>query len=57
VPRAIQVSAFGGPEQMQLVDVAAALRMLRTDCRGGTVAVVMCDTGLKYLSTDLWEQL
>lgn len=38
-------------------NVAAALRVLHTDCRGGTVAVVMCDSGLKYLSTDLWEQL
>ena len=36
-------------------NVAAALRLLRTDCRGGTVAVLMCDSGLKYLSTDLWE--
>ncbi len=34
---------------------AAALRLLQTDCRGGTIAVVMCDSGLKYLSTDLWE--
>ncbi len=36
-------------------NVAAALRLLQTDCRGGTVAVLMCDSGLKYLSTDLWE--
>jgi len=36
-------------------NVAAALRLLQGDCRGGTVAVVLCDSGLKYLSTDLWE--
>jgi cysteine synthase A len=36
-------------------NVAAALRLLQTDCRDGTIAVMMCDSGLKYLSTDLWE--
>jgi cysteine synthase A len=36
-------------------NVAAALRLLQTDCRGGTIAVLMCDSGLKYLSTDLWD--
>ena len=36
-------------------NVAAALRLLQGRCRGGTVAVVLCDSGLKYLSTDLWE--
>ncbi len=36
-------------------NVAAALQLLRTSCRGKTVAVIMCDSGLKYLSTDLWE--
>ena len=36
-------------------NVAAALHLLQTECRGGTVAVLMCDSGLKYLSTDLWE--
>jgi cysteine synthase A len=34
---------------------AGALQLLRTTCRGGTVAAIMCDSGLKYLSTDLWE--
>ena len=38
-------------------NVAAALHLLKTECRGGTVAVLMCDSGLKYLSTDLWEAL
>ena len=34
--------------------VAAALRLLAQDHAGGTVAVVLSDSGLKYLSTDLW---
>lgn len=36
-------------------NVAAALRLLQSSCRGQTVAILMCDSGLKYLSTDLWE--
>ena len=36
-------------------NVAAALRLLRGDQRGKTIAVLLCDSGLKYLSTDLWE--
>ncbi len=34
--------------------VAAALRLLRDAHAGGTIAVVLADSGLKYLSTDLW---
>ncbi len=34
--------------------VAAALRLLGEAHVGGTVAVVLADSGLKYLSTDLW---
>jgi cysteine synthase A len=36
-------------------NAAAALELLAGPCRGGTVAIVCCDSGLKYLSTDLWE--
>jgi cysteine synthase A len=36
-------------------NVAAALHLLRTDLPGATIVVVIPDTGLKYLSTDLWE--
>ena len=36
-------------------NVAAALRLLQGPCRGMSVAVLICDSGLKYLSTDLWE--
>lgn len=36
-------------------NAAAALQLLGGPCRGGTVAITCCDSGLKYLSTDLWE--
>ncbi|HVO43595.1 MAG TPA: cysteine synthase family protein [Aggregatilineales bacterium] len=35
-------------------NVAAALQLLTTTCRGKTIAVLLSDSGLKYLSTDLW---
>ncbi|MDH3389093.1 MAG: PLP-dependent cysteine synthase family protein [Gammaproteobacteria bacterium] len=35
-------------------NVAAALELLDGPARGGVVAVLICDSGLKYLSTDLW---
>jgi len=35
-------------------NAAAALHLLSTTARNKTVAIVMCDSGLKYLSTDLW---
>jgi cysteine synthase A len=35
-------------------NVAAALELLQGPCRGRTIVVVICDSGLKYLSTDLW---
>ena len=35
-------------------NVAAAVQLLQTSCPGQTVAVLLCDSGLKYLSTDLW---
>jgi cysteine synthase A len=37
-------------------NVAAACRLLAGPERGRTVAVVICDSGLKYLSTDLWAE-
>jgi cysteine synthase A len=36
-------------------NVAAACQLLRTTLRGKTVVVLLSDSGLKYLSTDLWE--
>jgi cysteine synthase A len=36
-------------------NVSAALQLLQGACRGKTVVVLLNDSGLKYLSTDLWE--
>ena len=36
-------------------NVAAALELLSGPHKGGSVLVLMCDSGLKYLSTDLWD--
>jgi cysteine synthase A len=36
-------------------NVAAALHLLRSELSGATIALVIPDSGLKYLSTDLWE--
>ncbi|MEM6588473.1 MAG: cysteine synthase family protein [Pseudomonadota bacterium] len=36
-------------------NLAGAIQLLMGLEQGGTVAIVMCDSGLKYLSTDLWE--
>jgi len=35
-------------------NVAAALQLLAGELRGKCVAVVICDSGLKYLTTGLW---
>jgi len=35
-------------------NVAAAKRLLDTELSGGTIVVLLNDSGLKYLSTDLW---
>lgn len=35
-------------------NVAAALHLLAGEMRGKMIAVMICDSGLKYLSTDLW---
>jgi len=37
-------------------NVAAALMLLEGQLAGGTVVVLLSDSGLKYLSTDLWEK-
>lgn len=36
-------------------NVAAALGLLAGEMAGKTIAVIICDSGLKYLSTDLWD--
>ncbi len=35
-------------------NLAAALALLPGEMEGKTVAMIVCDSGLKYLSTDLW---
>jgi len=35
-------------------NVAVAMQLLKTTCKGKTIAVLLADSGLKYLSTDLW---
>ena len=36
-------------------NLAAAVRLLEGESRGKTAVIVICDSGLKYLSTDLWR--
>jgi cysteine synthase A len=36
-------------------NVAAAIHLIETTFQGKTIVVLLCDSGLKYLSTDLWE--
>ncbi len=36
-------------------NLAAALQLLLGEMRGKTLVVVICDSGLKYMSTDLWR--
>lgn len=38
-------------------NVAAAMKLLNGGMKGKTIAVLLCDSGLKYLSTDLWREL
>jgi cysteine synthase A len=38
-------------------NASAAFQLLEHGFKGKTVAVMMCDPGLKYLSTDRWEQV
>ena len=36
-------------------NVAAAMDLLQESFKGKIAVVLICDSGLKYLSTDLWE--
>lgn len=36
-------------------NVAAALKLLKGELVGKKIVCLMCDSGLKYLSTDLWK--
>jgi len=36
-------------------NAAAAVQLLNGELKGKTVVILLNDSGLKYLSTDLWE--
>ena len=36
-------------------NLAAAIQLIKGPLEGKTVAIMICDSGLKYLSTDLWQ--
>jgi cysteine synthase A len=36
-------------------NLAAALHLLSNELTGQTICILICDSGLKYLSTDLWD--
>ena len=36
-------------------NLAGAIRLLSGDMAGRTIVILLPDSGLKYLSTDLWE--
>jgi len=38
-------------------NLAAALQLLDGEMRGKSIVIMMCDSGLKYLSTDLWPEV
>ena len=38
-------------------NLAAAIQLLNGSLPGETIAIIACDSGLKYLSTDLWLQV
>jgi cysteine synthase len=38
-------------------NVAAAIKLLQGECKGKTIVVLLCDSGLKYLSTNLWKEI
>ncbi|RSL85523.1 hypothetical protein CEP51_003295 [Fusarium floridanum] len=35
-------------------NISAAIELLKGEMAGKTIAIMICDSGLKYLSTDLW---
>ncbi len=36
-------------------NLAAAIQLLQGEMRGKTAVIVICDSGMKYMSTDLWR--
>jgi cysteine synthase A len=45
---------FAGPSSR--ANLAAAISLLEGPMPGATVAILACDSGLKYLSTDIWNR-
>ena len=37
-------------------NIAGAMALLEGEMAGRTIVVMICDSGLKYLSTDLWDE-
>lgn len=37
-------------------NISAAIELLKGPMKGKTIAIMICDSGLKYLSTDLWAE-
>ncbi|KAJ5287694.1 Cysteine synthase [Penicillium angulare] len=37
-------------------NLSAAIELLKGEMKGKTIAIMICDSGLKYLSTDLWAE-
>ncbi|MEX0280945.1 MAG: PLP-dependent cysteine synthase family protein [Arenibacterium sp.] len=50
---AMEEGIFGGFSAG--ANVAAALKLLNSVEAGGVIGVLICDSGMKYLSTDLWR--
>jgi len=44
---------FAGPSSG--ANFVAARKLLETSMPGATIVIIACDSGLKYLSTGLWE--
>ena len=51
---ALREGTFGG--FFAGANLVAAVRLLQRELAGGSVVLVIPDTGLKYLSTDLWPE-
>ncbi|MEO6053243.1 MAG: cysteine synthase family protein [Chthoniobacterales bacterium] len=50
---AMEEGIFGGVSGG--ANVAAAIKLLQTEIPGASIATIICDSGLKYMSTGLWE--
>jgi len=51
---ALHEGIFGGYSSG--CNVAGAVKLLKSSMAGRTVVCIICDSGLKYISTDLWKE-